>query len=106
MPLYCILPSGNASEFPWLERELIKRKVRSFKKHLKSGGMAYKINVKYQHLLPKDKGSHYLGDDNHGHSLTLTVGQLRRDEKETFIKFLAGHNAWISIYPPTIRSRP
>lgn len=69
---YCILPNGNAPEFPALDAELRKRGVVAHRHNFGSGGAVYRIHRTELHKLPIDKDRNdepYLGDDNSGHSI-------------------------------------
>ena len=66
---YCILPGGNAREFPQLDKELMKRRVKAEICRLIQGGRIYRIPVSQLGRLPKDEKGPYLGDDERGHSI-------------------------------------
>ncbi len=89
MPKYCILPGGNASEFPGLDSEIIGRGVVADYSELASGGRIYRIR-KGLRKLPRDEKGHYLGDDNSGHSV-YNMGKA--DEYKSDI----GGSDWIRI---------
>ena len=74
---YCLLLGDNQDEFPGIDRELRKRKVRA--RYLESpwGGRVYAIPGDQVQKLPAGLGAedryysclHYLGDDKSGHSI-------------------------------------
>jgi hypothetical protein len=74
---YCILPGGNAEEFPELDAELKRRGIKATFTPIR-GGRIYRIDRNYVPKLPvdrwkrgDDKGTNdpYLGDDHSGHSI-------------------------------------
>ena len=67
--LYCILPSGNADEFPQLDSELIRRGVAAKYCESRHGSRIYWIPNSELGKLPVDDKGAYLGDDNSGHSI-------------------------------------
>lgn len=71
---YCILPSGNATEFPRLDSELKRRGVKASFAPLPNGGRLYRIPGAEQRKLPRDAGGRYLGDDNSGRSIYPLTG--------------------------------
>lgn len=90
---YCILPSGNASEFPELDAELQARQVHSDYWQLDSGGRIYRIHPSGLTNLPQDDQGPYLGTDNSGHSI-YSMPDPAYNER------WAG-NGWHVIYQPT-----
>lgn len=87
---YCILPSGNRSEFFELDCELIRRGVDASITVLASGGRIYRIPESDLGLLPFDEKGPYLGDDNSGHSIyKMSTADYNRCEW--------GGSDWISL---------
>ena len=66
---YCSLPSGNASEFPELDDEIIQRGIVAHFSAFESGGRMYRIAEEEMTKLPHDERGPYLGTDNSGHSM-------------------------------------
>lgn len=91
---YCILPSGNASEFLELDEELRRRRVRSEYWDLDSGGRIYRIYPEGLPNLPHDEEGPYLGTDNSG----FTIYNMPDPEYNT--KRWPG-NGWHVIYQST-----
>lgn len=89
--LYCILPSGNASEFPRLDRELKRRQITSWYATLPAGGRLYKIAHEDIHKLPHDEHCSYVGDAKNGHS----VYPMR--DPEAYVKELSGTCRWVRV---------
>lgn len=89
MPKYCILPSGNSSEFPELDAELMRRGVTADYSSMSGGGRIYRIR-RGMRKLPRDDKGPYLGNDNSGHSIYAMV------EIETFRTDCNGSD-WIKI---------
>lgn len=90
---YCILPSGNAREFPELDAELQVRQVRSDYWELKNGGRIYRIHPGDLAKLPQDEQGPYLGTDNSGHSIYSMPDPA-------YNVHWAG-NGWHAIYQPS-----
>ena len=69
--MYCILPSGNAPEFPMLDAELVARRVHAWYRTMRGGGRIYRIDACDIPKLPYDAQAqeHYLGDDKSGHRI-------------------------------------
>lgn len=89
---YCILPSGNSSEFEELDAELILRVVDAYVTNLKSGGRIYRIDEDDLCRLPIDEKGPYLGDDNSGHSIyKMSEADYNRQEW--------GGSEWIALIP-------
>lgn len=72
---YCILPSGNRSEFGNLDAELKKRGVAADYADLHAGGRLYRIPQTELPKLPKDEKGPYLGDDDSGHTIYPLVDE-------------------------------
>jgi hypothetical protein len=87
---YCILPSGNKSEFFELDCELIRRVVDAHITNLPGGGRIYRISEDDLCRLPLDEKGPYLGDDDSGHSL-YKMGDAEHNRLEW------GGSGWISL---------
>jgi len=90
---YCILPSGNESEFPELDAELQERQVHSDFWQLKNGGRIYRIHPSGLTKLPYDEKGPYLGTNNSGHSIYSMPDPSYND--------LWAGDGWHVIYQPT-----
>jgi hypothetical protein len=66
---YCILPDGNATEFPKLDAELVRRRIAAQYVPMRAGGRIYRIPKRQLTKLPKDARGRYLGDDESGHTI-------------------------------------
>ena len=78
---YCILSSGNADEFPKLDKEMKKRRVKCDYLNLNSGGRIYRIaEIEFQKL-PRDRSGYYFGDDKSGHSM-YNLPDIKNIQKE------------------------
>ena len=67
---YCILPNGNAPEFPELNAELLRRGIAAhYSDTGGSGARIYRIHRRDIHKLPSDGRGPYLGDDESGHGI-------------------------------------
>ena len=90
---YCQLPAGNAREFPRLDEELRKRRVKAEICRLIQGGRIYRIPVSQLSRLPKDEKGPYLGDAESGH----TIWAFKDDHD--YEDFREGR-PWLPIPPP------
>ena len=76
--LYCILPSGNAPEFPRLDDEVRRSGVVAhYAKAMM--GRVYRVAEDEMIKLPKDKKGHYLGGPDSGHSMYPLTSTTLRD---------------------------
>lgn len=67
---YCILPSGNAPEFPRIESNLARAGIPFEVCDSVSGGRAYRIRDEWVRMLPVWGGKPYLPVEwDHGHSV-------------------------------------
>lgn len=67
--LGCIIPVGNAAEFPKLDAEMQRRGINPLVREHEIGGRTYIILDRDIPKLPTDEKGPYLGDDNSGHSI-------------------------------------
>ena len=67
--LYCALPGGNEAEFPEIDAELKRRRVKAEFSPMDGGGRVYRIPSTELHKLPADRRGPYLGDDHDGHAV-------------------------------------
>jgi len=67
---YCVLPSLNKADFKWLDKELVERNVRARFCENPFGSRVYWILESEMHKLPTDEHGPYLGDDEHGYTLS------------------------------------
>jgi hypothetical protein len=65
----CILPSGNAAEFPKIDAELQRREIKPLVRHHDTGARTYLILDRDIPKLPTDERGPYLGDENSGHAI-------------------------------------
>ncbi len=66
---YRYLPSGNAIEFPRIDKELKDRQVQAEVSEMLSGGRMYRLPEGDLFKMPMDDEGPYLGDDKSGYSL-------------------------------------
>lgn len=67
---YCLLPSGNSSEFPQIELRLKRLNIGADYSSGPAGGRCYRVPSDKIKRLPKDKGEPYLPvDDDRGHAM-------------------------------------
>lgn len=68
--VFCILPSGNAFDFPEIDRRLKALGVKAQAATTKAGGRIYRIPADYIQRLPTDDGGHFLPcADDEGYSI-------------------------------------
>lgn len=79
----CILPGGNADEFPKIDAECVRRRAHVEYCNLRARGRMYHVPDHEMVNLPHDIGGPYLGDDDSGHGLSLLpvahVDKLREE---------------------------
>lgn len=83
--LYCILPGGNAEEFPELAAEMAKRGIAAEWLALDGDGRVFRVSRADFAKLPVDPENKepYFGDDESGHGLHhISVAMFARWQKD------------------------